>query len=132
MLNLQNIFCGLIEVEYCFWTMKVYPIRPREFKKNDNTPPFICEKDISLIVRPSWKNHNLDYYLANKISKTDVNQQNILIVWPLDYISIIWTKENYALLKFHFQLKCNELVRSSKKIFSVKFVRNEDVFVLQV
>ena len=66
MLNPQNIFCELIDCENA--------------NKNDNTPRFICEKDISLIVRPSWKNHNLDHCLANKISKTDVNQQNILII----------------------------------------------------
>ena len=36
--------------------MKVYPIRLRELKRNDKTPRFIYEKEISLIARPSRKN----------------------------------------------------------------------------
>ena len=46
--------------------MKVYPIKVGEFKKKkkkkkkkiDNTPCLIYEKEISMIVRPSRKNHD--------------------------------------------------------------------------
>ena len=38
--------------------MKIYYIRLREFKRKDNTARFIYEKKISLIVRPSQKNHD--------------------------------------------------------------------------
>ena len=47
--------------------MKVYPIKVGEFKKKkkkkkkkkiDNTPRLIYEKEISMIVRPSRKNHD--------------------------------------------------------------------------
>ena len=48
------------------------------------------------------------YSLANKISKTEVNQPKKLIFRPVNYISTRWIKENYALIKFHFKLKCNE------------------------
>ena len=58
--------------------MKVYPIALRELKKNANTPLFIHEKEISLIVRPSGKNHDYYYFLANEISKIEVNQPNIV------------------------------------------------------
>ena len=45
--------------------MKVYPIKVGEFKKKkkkkkkiENTPRLIYEKEISMIVRPSRKNHD--------------------------------------------------------------------------
>ena len=58
MLNPKNIFCELIGVEFCFLNINAYHIILLELKKNDNTPRFIYEKEISLIVRLSRKNHD--------------------------------------------------------------------------
>ena len=127
MLNPQIIFCELTGVEYCFWTMKVYPIKVGELKKKKkkkkkrSTIPLV----LSTKKRFQWLSvrhgkTTIGYYcLANKISKIEVNQSNILIFWPLSYNSIRWIKENYALMEFHFKLKCDKF-RNRLKYTSVK------------
>ena len=46
MLNPENIFCELIGVEYYFGTMKVYPIRLREFKKRQYSSFYLRKGDL--------------------------------------------------------------------------------------
>ena len=108
MLNPQNTFCKLIGVEYCFWTMKVNLISLQEFKIT-TIPLVLSTKKRHLWLSVLHGKTTIGYYcFANKISKIEVNQPNILIFWPLSYFSIRWIKENYALMKFYFKPKCNE------------------------
>ena len=109
MLNPQNIFFELIGVEYYFWTMKVYPITLQELKKKTTISLVLSTRKRFLWLSVCHGKSTIEYYcLADKISKIELNQPNMLLFWLLYYISIRWIKKIYVFMKFHFKLKCKE------------------------
>ena len=106
--------------------MKVYHIRLRELKKRQYSSFYLRKKDF-FDFRPPPKNHNWVLLFSYKISKIEVNQPNILIFSSRNYIYIRCIKRNYALIKFHFNLKCNEFCNrlNGKRKFLMRYLSSK-------